>query len=431
MQNRSQSRSLFDRAKKVIPGGVNSPVRAFKAVGGDPLFIKSASGAYMEDQDGNRYIDLINSWGPMILGHASKEIEEALSAAISHSASFGAPTGAEVQMAEIITEMVPSIQKVRMVNSGTEATMSAIRLARGFTERDKIIKFEGCYHGHGDSFLIAAGSGALTMGTPNSPGVTSGVAADTLIADFNDLESVENLIAANPQQIAALIIEPVAGNMGCIPPNPGFLEGLRDLCTGEGIVLIFDEVMTGFRLAPGGAQELYGVHADLTTLGKIIGGGLPVGAYGGKKEIMDFVSPSGPVYQAGTLSGNPLAMTAGITMLKILKEQPAIYEELNKTTSTLVDAIQQDLQQLDLNYTINQVGSMMSLYFTPHEVTNFKTASSSQTETFSRYFQNMLAAGVYLPPSQYESWFISRAITPEITTKIIEANRSSLQALKD
>ncbi|MDH3710644.1 MAG: glutamate-1-semialdehyde 2,1-aminomutase, partial [Cyclobacteriaceae bacterium] len=248
MQNRSQSRSLFDRAKKVIPGGVNSPVRAFKAVGGDPLFIKSASGAYMEDQDGNRYIDLINSWGPMILGHACKEIEEALSAAISHSASFGAPTGAEVEMAEIITEMVPSIQKVRMVNSGTEATMSAIRLARGYTERDKIIKFEGCYHGHGDSFLIAAGSGALTMGTPNSPGVTNGVAADTLIADFNDLESVRNLVAANPQQIAALIIEPVAGNMGCIPPNPGFLEGLRDLCTREGIVLIFDEVMTGFRL---------------------------------------------------------------------------------------------------------------------------------------------------------------------------------------
>ncbi len=431
MQNRSQSRSLFDRAKKLIPGGVNSPVRAFKAVGGNPLFIKSASGAYMEDQDGNRYIDLINSWGPMILGHASKEIEEALSSAISHSASFGAPTGAEVEMAEIITEMVPSIEKVRMVNSGTEATMSAIRLARGYTERDKIIKFAGCYHGHGDSFLIAAGSGALTMGTPNSPGVTSGVAADTLIADFNDLESVRNLVAANPQQIGALIIEPVAGNMGCIPPNPGFLEGLRDLCTREGIVLIFDEVMTGFRLAPGGAQELYRVHADLTTLGKIIGGGLPVGAYGGKKEIMDFVSPSGPVYQAGTLSGNPLAMTAGITMLKILKEQPTIYEELNKTTSTLADAIQQELQQLDMDYTINQVGSMMSLFFTSQEVTNFKTASSSQTETFSRYFQSMLAAGIYLPPSQYESWFISWAITPEIVSKIIEANKSSLLALRD
>ncbi len=429
MLQRTQSQELFQRAQKVIPGGVNSPVRAFKAVGGDPLFIKSAVGAYMTDQDGNQFIDLINSWGPMILGHAQKDIESAIGEAMKRSLSFGAPAQAEVEMAELITSMVPSIEKVRMVNSGTEATMSAIRLARGFTGKNKIIKFEGCYHGHGDSFLIAAGSGALTMGTPNSPGVTEGVAADTLIATFNDIASVKSLTNANEGQIAALIIEPVAGNMGCVPPQAGFLQDLRDLCDQENIVLIFDEVMTGFRLALGGAQEIYGVSADITTLGKIIGGGLPVGAYGGKEEIMDFVSPEGPVYQAGTLSGNPLAMAAGITMLSLLQTQPDTYQTLGKLTETIAVAIQEDLKSLGMGYTINRVGSMMSLFFTSEQVVDFKGASSCSTDTFSRYFQNMLKHGVYLPPSQYESWFVSTAITKDIAEKIIYASRLSLQSL--
>ena len=429
MSQRSQSRSLFKRAQQVIPGGVNSPVRAFKAVGGDPIFIKSASGAFMWDEDGNQYIDLINSWGPMILGHAPEEIEEALKEALQQSTSFGAPTAREVEMADLITSMVPSIEKVRMVNSGTEATMSAIRLARGFTDRQKIIKFEGCYHGHGDSFLIAAGSGAMTMGTPNSPGVTPGVASDTLIATFNNLDSVKALIAANPREVAAIIVEPVAGNMGCIPPNGDFLQGLRDICDQEGIVLIFDEVMTGFRLSAAGAQGIYGVQPDLTTLGKIIGGGLPVGAYGGNKEIMDFVSPQGPVYQAGTLSGNPIAMTAGLTVLKILNENPDIYDKLNETTQLLTEHIQKDLDALGADYRLNQVGSMMSLFFTPEEVVDFNSANTCKTELFSAYFQQMLAHGVYLPPSQFESWFISTAITSEIAEKIVAASKASLEAI--
>jgi len=320
--NRSSSAALFDRAQKVIPGGVNSPVRAFKAVGGNPLFIKSARGAYLFDEDGNKYIEMINSWGPMILGHANEMIEEAVRNAIGKSFSFGAPTRAEVEIAELISHMVPSIEKVRMVNSGTEATMSAVRVARGFTGRDKIIKFEGCYHGHGDSFLIAAGSGAVTMGTPDSPGVTEGTAKDTLTAPFNDLAAVEMLVAKNKGTIAAIILEPVVGNMGCVLPAQGFLEGLRKLCDQEGILLIFDEVMTGFRLAKGGAQEIFGITPDLTTMGKIIGGGMPVGAYGGRAEIMNYVSPAGPVYQAGTLSGNPIAMAAGKTMLTYLNEHP-------------------------------------------------------------------------------------------------------------
>jgi glutamate-1-semialdehyde 2,1-aminomutase len=430
MNRHSRSRNLFEKAQQVIPGGVNSPVRAFKAVGGVPLFIQEASGAYMIDADGNKYIDLINSWGPMILGHANPIIEESVTAALKDSISFGAPTEAEVEMAVLICSMVPSIEKVRMVNSGTEATMSAIRLARGFTGRDKIIKFEGCYHGHGDSFLIAAGSGALTMGVPNSPGVTEGVARDTLIARFNDLTSVQQLIEANPNKIAALIIEPVAGNMGCVLPQEGFLQGLRDICSNEDIVLIFDEVMTGFRLAPGGAQQVFGVAPDLTTLGKIIGGGMPVGAYGGKREIMDFISPDGPVYQAGTLSGNPMAMAAGLAMLSYLKKnQKQVYNTLNQTTDKIVTGIRSELKRLDLPYRINRIGSMMSIFFTSKKVIDFESASSSDSEVFKSYFQNMLAQGVYLPPSQYESWFFSTAISEEIIEQILEANRISLQKL--
>lgn len=430
MNDHTRSRNLFERAQQLIPGGVNSPVRAFKAVGGQPLFIQEARGAYMTDVDGNRYVDLINSWGPMILGHAHPTIEESVASALKGSISFGAPTEAEVNMAALICLMVPSIEKVRMVNSGTEATMSAIRLARGFTGRDKVIKFEGCYHGHGDSFLIAAGSGALTMGIPNSPGVTAGVAKDTLIARYNDLASVKQLIKANLDEIAALIVEPVAGNMGCVLPQDGFLEGLKSVCSSEGIVLIFDEVMTGFRLAPGGAQQIFGVTPDLTTLGKIIGGGMPVGAFGGKQKIMDFIAPAGPVYQAGTLSGNPMAMAAGLAMLSHLKNnQEQVYTALNQATTQIVSGIRSELKQLDLPYQINQIGSMMSLFFTSQKVTDFESAASSDSKLFKNYFQNMLAHGVYLPPSQYESWFISTAVTPEVIEQILEANRMSLQKL--
>lgn len=342
----TNSQQLFEQAKHSIPGGVNSPVRAFRAVGGHPLFIRSAKGPYLFDEDGNRYIELINSWGPMILGHAHPLVEEAVKKAIEGSPSFGAPTRREVEMAELIASMVPSVEKVRMVNSGTEATMSAVRVARGFTGRDKIIKFEGCYHGHGDSFLIAAGSGAVTFGTPDSPGVTKGVANDTLTAPYNDLKAVEQLIAANPKQVAALILEPVVGNMGLVMPNEGFLQGLRQLCDKEGIVLIFDEVMTGFRLSKGGYQARCGVIPDMTTLGKIIGGGLPVGAYGGKREIMDCVSPAGPVYQAGTLSGNPIAMAAGYAMLNHLNQNPSVYEQLEQTGETLVAGLRRGLAKV-------------------------------------------------------------------------------------
>lgn len=423
------SKSLFEKAKSVIPGGVNSPVRAFKAVGGDPIFIQSAKGAYLFDADGNKYIELINSWGPMILGHASEVVENAVRDAISSSLSFGAPTEKEVQMAELIVSMVPSIEKVRMVNSGTEATMSAIRLARGYTGRDKIIKFEGCYHGHGDSFLIAAGSGAITMGEPNSPGVTKGTAADTLTAPYNDVEAVEQLVKANAGQIAALILEPVAGNMGCVPPKDGYLQALREICDREGIVLIFDEVMTGFRLSKGGAQELYGIRPDLTTLGKIIGGGMPVGAYGGKKEIMDFVSPAGPVYQAGTLSGNPIAMSAGLAMLNYLNTHPEVYETINASTDAIVSGLRSSLQSLGLPYTIQQVGSMYSLFFTEKEVWNFDDAKSCDTALFGKYFHQMLDHGVYLAPAQFEALFISTAIGQQEVEAIVSANRQSLEAI--
>ncbi|ELR70046.1 Glutamate-1-semialdehyde aminotransferase [Fulvivirga imtechensis AK7] len=424
-----KSRALFSEAQKYIPGGVNSPVRAFKAVGGDPLFIKSSKGAYMFDEDDNKYIDLINSWGPMILGHGHEGIAQAVREAVDHSLSFGAPTRKEVEIAELITHMMPSVEKVRMVNSGTEATMSALRLARGFTGRDKIIKFEGCYHGHGDSFLIAAGSGAATMGIPNSPGVTKGTAQDTLTAPFNNLKAVQDLVDRNNGNIAAIILEPVAGNMGCVLPQEGYLLGLRDICDKNGIVLIFDEVMTGFRLSKGGAQELFGVRPDLTTLGKIIGGGMPVGAYGGKAEIMDFVSPAGPVYQAGTLSGNPVAMSAGLAMLTYLNEHSEIYKSLQDTTSRIAAGYRLSLDKLDLKYTINHIGSMISMFFTDQPVFDFDSAKTSNTELFGRYFRGMLERGVYLPPSQFETYFISTAIDNSIADEIIRANHEVLEEL--
>ncbi len=423
------SKELFSKAKHFIPGGVNSPVRAFKAVGGDPVFIKSAKGAFLYDEDGNEYIELINSWGPMFLGHAHEIIEEAVAKAIGSSLSFGAPTRREVEMAELITSIVPSIDKVRMVNSGTEATMSAVRLARGYTGKDKIIKFEGCYHGHGDSFLIAAGSGAATMGVPDSPGVTEGTARDTLTAPFNDLETVKQLASANRDEIAAIIIEPVAGNMGCVLPDAGFLEGLRTLCDDENIVLIFDEVMTGFRLAPGGAQQVLGVTPDMTTLGKIIGGGMPVGAYGGKKEIMDFVSPEGPVYQAGTLSGNPVAMAAGFAILDHLHKNQQIYQEADAVSTRIVEGIRKNLQALGLNYTINHIGSMFSLFFTDEKVRDFESARMSDTYLFADYFKKMLEKGIYLAPSQFEALFISHAITDDIADRIIEVNFQVLSSM--
>lgn len=429
MLNIDQSRDLFAKAQNFIPGGVNSPVRAFKAVGGDPIFIKSAKGAFVYDQDNNQYIELINSWGPMILGHAHEVIEEAVAGAISSGLSFGAPTAREVEIAELITEMVPSIEKVRMVNSGTEAAMSAARLARGYTGRDKMIKFEGCYHGHGDSFLIAAGSGAMTMGVPNSPGVTQGTAKDTLLAPFNDIEAVRRVVEENKGEVAAIMLEVVCGNMGCVLPKTEFLQGLRQLCDEEGILLIFDEVMTGFRLAPGGAQEIYKVKPDMTALGKIIGGGLPVGAYGGKKEVMDYVSPSGPVYQAGTLSGNPIAMAAGYAMLSHLHEHPEVYEQINHAAGRIVSGFRDNLNKLGLNYTINHEGSMFSLFFTEQPVHDFASASTSDTDLFGKYFRSMLEKGIYLAPSQYEALFISQSITDEIADKIINANFHALQEI--
>ena len=425
--NISTSQALFEKAQNFIPGGVNSPVRAFRAVGGSPVFIKSAKGPYVYDEDDNEYIELINSWGPMILGHGHELIQKAVADAIKHSFSFGAPTRREVEIAELITSMVPSIEKVRMVNSGTEATMSAIRVARGFTGRDKIIKFEGCYHGHGDSFLIAAGSGAVTFGTPDSPGVTKGVANDTLTAPYNDLEAVKKLVDANKGHIAALILEPVVGNMGCVLPAEGFLEGLRKICDEEGIVFIFDEVMTGFRLSKGGAQERFGVKPDLTTLGKIIGGGMPVGAYGGKAEIMNWVSPLGPVYQAGTLSGNPIAMAAGLTMLNYLNEHPEVYSQLELSGHKLVNGFSNSMKKLGLNYTINSIGSMYTLFFTEQQVTDFPSAKSSDLPLFGKYFHAMLDRGIYMGPSQFESMFLSTALEDSHIERIIQANEESLK----
>lgn len=425
----TKSKTLFNEAKKHIPGGVNSPVRAFNSVGGDPLFIKSAKGAIIRDVDNNEFIDLINSWGPMILGHAHQEVEQAVVEAAKSSLSFGAPCEMEVEVAKLIKEMVPNIEKVRMVNSGTEATMSAARLARGYTGKDKILKFEGCYHGHGDSFLIAAGSGVATLGTPGSPGVTEATAKDTLTAKYNDLESVKKVIAAYPEQIACMIVEPVAGNMGCVLPEKSFLQGLRDICTEHGIVLIFDEVMTGFRLSRGGAQELYDVWADLVTYGKIIGGGMPVGAYGGKAEIMDFISPDGPVYQAGTLSGNPVAMASGYATLHHLNSHPEIYRKIEASTTKIVDGLKSSLKALGLDYTINQLGSMYSLFFTSSEVTNFEQAKTADTEKFGAYFREMLLRGIYMAPSQFESLFISAAIDDDMISRITTASHEALQKI--
>lgn len=406
-----RSSQLFTEAEKVIPGGVNSPVRAFKAVGGTPIFVKSAKGAYLYDEDGNRLIDYINSWGPMILGHAYAPVVESVIERAKLGTSFGMPTALETEIATLAVAMVPNIDKIRFVNSGTEACMSAIRLARGFTKRDKIIKFAGCYHGHSDSFLIQAGSGAITFGTPNSPGVTAGTAKDTLLARYNDLENVAQLIQANANEIAAIIVEPVAGNMGCIPPTNGFLEGLRALCSENGILLIFDEVMTGFRLAKGGVQELYNVKADIVCFGKVIGGGLPVGAFAAREEIMNFLAPLGPVYQAGTLSGNPLAMAAGLAMLKAINEDDSLFKRLEEKTAYLENGIRKVLESNNIVFTINRVGSMISVHFDAEPVVDFQTAAKGDNETFKKFFHGLLQEGIYIAPSAYETWFITDALT--------------------
>ncbi|OIQ21073.1 MAG: glutamate-1-semialdehyde-2,1-aminomutase [Flavobacterium sp. MedPE-SWcel] len=408
-----RSSRLFVEAEKVIPGGVNSPVRAFKAVGGTPIFIKEAKDAYLYDEDGNRLVDYINSWGPMILGHAYAPVVDAVIERARKGTSFGTPTALETEIATLATTMVPNIDKIRFVNSGTEACMSAIRLARGYTKRDKIIKFAGCYHGHSDSFLIQAGSGAVTFGTPNSPGVTEGTAKDTLLAKYNDLDNVAELFKANPDGIAAIIIEPVAGNMGCIPPSKGFLEGLRKLCDANNTLLIFDEVMTGFRLAKGGAQELLNIKADIVTFGKVIGGGLPVGAFAGRDEIMNYLAPVGPVYQAGTLSGNPLAMAAGLEMLKALNADDAIYKRLDEKTAYLEKGIREKLDAAKITYTINRAGSMISVHFDASPVTDFSTAARGDNDTFKKFFHGLLKEGVYIAPSAYETWFITDALTYE------------------
>lgn len=408
-----RSSQLFAEAELVIPGGVNSPVRAFKSVGGTPIFAKSARGAYLFDEDGNRLIDYINSWGPMILGHAYEPVVEAVIARARQGTSFGMPTELETKIAALAVSMVPNIDKIRFVNSGTEACMSAVRLARGFTGRDKIIKFAGCYHGHSDSFLIQAGSGAVTFGAPNSPGVTQGTAKDTLLGHYNDLAQVSNLIDANKDEIAAIIIEPVAGNMGCVPPRRGFLQGLRKLCNENGILLIFDEVMTGFRLAKGGAQELFDIRADIVAFGKVIGGGLPVGAFAARNEIMNFLAPVGPVYQAGTLSGNPLAMAAGLAMLESINNDPGLFERLEQKTAYLEQGIRRALNLREIPFTINRVGSMISVHFDQEAVVDFKSASKGDNERFRQFFHGLLQEGVYIAPSAYETWFITDALTYE------------------
>lgn len=412
-----RSQELFELSKKYIPGGVNSPVRAFRAVGGDPVFIDHGKGDRVFDVDGNEYIDYVSSWGPLILGHANDKVLSAVSEAAAKGLTFGAPTGVEYEVAELITEMIPSIEKVRMVNSGTEAVMSAIRVARGYTGRDFIVKFVGCYHGHSDGLLVKAGSGLITESRPDSAGVPEGYAQYTLLADYNNIESVEKLFDEYKDKIAAVVVEPVAANMGVVPPLPGFLEGLRKITEENGALLIFDEVITGFRLAPGGAQEVYGVQADITTLGKIIGGGMPVGAYGGRAEIMDKVAPTGSVYQAGTLSGNPVAMTAGLTTLRTLKENPDIYERLEAKGAKLEAAYKAKFGDAAC---VNRAGSIMSAFFTPQQVVDYDTATTSDTEAFGRYFRYMLVNGIYIAPSQFEAMFISDALTDEDIDRTIE-----------
>jgi glutamate-1-semialdehyde 2,1-aminomutase len=425
----NKSIELFERAQQSIPGGVNSPVRAFKSVGGTPLFIKSAKGAYLYDADGNKYIDYIASWGPMILGHAYEPVVKAIQEYAPYSTSFGAPTELEIEMAELILSMVPNVEMIRMVSSGTEACMSALRLARGYTGKNKIIKFEGHYHGHADSFLVKAGSGVATFNIQTVPGITAGVANDTLVASYNNIDEVQRLVAENKNEVAAIILEPVAGNMGCILPKQDFLQDLRRLCDEENIVLIFDEVMTGFRLAPGGAQEMFNIKADLVTYGKVIGGGMPVGAFGGRKEIMQHIAPLGNVYQAGTLSGNPIAMIAGCTTLKTLKDNPAIYTELEEKTTYLKKGLEEVLKIWSHPYVINQLGSMISVHFSDHDVVDFTTAASANNARFNQFFHAMLKRGIYLPPSAFESWFLNNALTTSDLDETIKAAKDSLDEI--
>ncbi len=427
--NQSTSQRLFERAQQSIPGGVNSPVRAFRSVGGTPVFMQKAAGAYLFDADGNRYIDYIASWGPMILGHAFEPVVNAIREYAAYSTSYGAPTELEIKMAELIKSMCPNVDLIRMVSSGTEACMSAIRVARGYTGRNKIIKFEGCYHGHADSFLVKAGSGLATLNIQTVPGVTAGVANDTLTCAYNSLEAVQSLTKSHRGDIAAIIIEPVAGNMGCILPAPGFLEGIRAICDEEKIVLIFDEVMTGFRLAAGGAQQRLQIDADLITYGKVIGGGMPVGAFGGKRAIMETVAPLGNVYQAGTLSGNPIAMIAGFTTLNELKNQPAVYDELEGKTIYLRDGLDKVLQAWGQPYVINQLGSMISIHFSDKAVTDFASASAANNDRFKKYFHAMLKRGIYLPPSAFESWFLNNALTYADLDATIQATQDSLSEI--
>jgi len=422
----TNSERLFEEAQQYIPGGVNSPVRAFRQVGGTPIFMKSAQGAYLTDADNKQYIDYIGSWGPMILGHSHPRVVAALRAQAEQAVSFGAPTEQETNLARLIREIVPGVELIRFVNSGTEACMSALRLARGYTNRSKFIKFEGHYHGHSDAFLKKAGSGLATLNIKVNAGIPSAVVDDTLVASFNDFEEIEKLVQANQDELAAIIVEPVAGNMGCVPPAPGYLEHLRTLCTRYGIVLIFDEVMTGFRLAPGGAQELLGVEADLVTFGKVIGGGLPVGAFGGKKEIMRMIAPLGEVYQAGTLSGNPLAMVAGYTTLMELHTSPSIYRQLDEKTAYLEAGMRQVLEDKKISFQINRLGSMISVHFCSEKVTDFKRAAAGNNDVFKSFFHQMLKRGVYLPPSPFESWFLSNALTYEDLDKTIAACRESV-----
>ncbi|RKE91996.1 glutamate-1-semialdehyde 2,1-aminomutase [Ichthyenterobacterium magnum] len=424
-----RSSALFKQAEQVIPGGVNSPVRAFKGVGGTPIFAKSAKGAYVFDEDENRYIDYINSWGPMILGHAFDPVVDAVIEKAKQGTSFGMPTEIETKIAELAVSMVPNIDKIRFVNSGTEACMSAVRLARGFTKKDKIIKFAGCYHGHSDAFLIQAGSGAITFGTPNSPGVTQGTAKDTLLARYNDIEHVKQLIETNKAEIACIIIEPVAGNMGCIPPKNDFLKALRELCDMHNILLVFDEVMTGFRLAKGGAQQLFDINADIVCFGKVIGGGLPVGAFAARNEIMSHLAPLGPVYQAGTLSGNPLAMAAGLAMLTTLNNDTEVFERLAKKTEYLHKGCAETLKKNNIEHTINRVGSMISIHFTADEVVDFETSAKGNNDTFKAFFHGMLNEGVYIAPSAFETWFISDALSYDDLDKTIAAVNKVTQNL--
>lgn len=428
-QMESKNKQLFDRAQRFIPGGVNSPVRAFRAVGGTPVFMHSGKGAYLFDVDGRRYIDFISSWGALLLGHAYPPQVHAIQECAARSTSFGTPTELEVQMAERIVSMVPQVELVRMVNSGTEACMSALRLARGYTGRNKIIKFEGHYHGHADPFLVKAGSGLATLDIQEVPGVTAGAVRDTLLAPFNDLPAVESLVAGHSGELAAIILEPVAGNMGCVLPEQGYLGGLRRICNREGIVLLFDEVMTGFRLAPGGAQELFGIDADLVTFGKVIGGGMPVGAFGGKRAIMECVAPLGKVYQAGTLSGNPIAMIAGYTVLNWLNEHPGIYRELEDKTIYLREGLDRVLSAWGQPYRINQLGSMISIHFSDHDITDFISASNAENEKFKVFFHAMLRRGIYLPPSAFESWFLNNALTYSDLDETIAAAAESLREI--